>query len=277
MVKDDYEKLKSLLAAMGGAVVAYSGGVDSTLVARAARDALGNQALCVLVRSSLMPRRDIEDAISLANKLGLSLMTLDLDPLGSEDVACNSPERCYHCKKAIFQKLVDLAAERGLNTVVDGSNVDDDSDYRPGHKALEELGIRSPLKELGIDKARVRSISKELALPTWQKPARACLASRVPYGTRLDEKTLRRIDAAEEVVRDAGFDHCRVRDHGDVARIEIMASGMRFIMTGTVRQKLVDGLKAVGYKYVTLDLAGYRTGSMNEALGDSGRDPSPEA
>jgi uncharacterized protein len=272
MVKDDYERLKSLLAEMGGAVVAYSGGVDSTLVSRAAKDALGKKALCVLVESALMPRRDMEEAVSLAKELGLNFTRLEMDPLGTEDVAANSPERCYHCKKAIFQKLIDLAAERGLNVVLDGSNVDDDADYRPGHKALKELGVRSPLKELGIDKARVRSISKELALPTWQKPARACLASRVPYGTRLDEKTLRRIDAAEEVVRDAGFDHCRVRDHGDVARIEIMASGMRFIMTGTVRQKFMDGLKAVGYKYVTLDLAGYRTGSMNEALerSDSG-------
>lgn len=265
-VNEDYERLKSLLAEMRGTVVAYSGGVDSTLVAKAAKDALGERALCVLARSSLMPREDIDNATSLARALGLSFTTLDLDPLGMEDVACNSPERCYHCKKAIFQKLLELAKERGLGVVLDGSNADDDHDYRPGHKALEELGIRSPLKELGITKARVRSISRELGLPTWNKPARACLATRVPYGTRLDEQALRRIDAAEEVVRDAGFEHSRVRDHGDIARIEITAAGMRSIMTGVVRRKLVNGLKALGYKYVTLDLEGYRTGSMNESL-----------
>lgn len=266
MVKDDYDKLKSLLAETGGALVAYSGGVDSTLVAKAAKDALGKKALCVLVQSDLMPRRDIEEAVSLANTLGLSFTKIELDPLKIGDVEGNGPERCYYCKKAIFKKLLDLAAEKGIEAVLDGSNVDDDSDYRPGHKALSELGIRSPLKELGIDKARVRSMSRQIGLPTWNRPARACLATRVPYGTPLSKDILRRIDAAEEVVRDAGFDDCRVRDHGDVARIEISASGMRFIMTGMVRQKLVDGLNAVGYRYVTLDLAGYRTGSMNEAL-----------
>ncbi len=213
-----------------------------------------------------MTKGEVEEAVSLANKLGLSFTKIEINPLGIEDVACNSPERCYYCKRAIFRKLVELAAEKGLKTVVDGSNADDDADYRPGHKALAELGVRSPLKEVGITKKIARAISQQLALPTWNKPSQACLATRVPYGTRLDETLLRRIEAAEKVLAGIGFEGCRVRDHGDIARIEIMASGMRFIMTGTVRQRIVDGLNALGYSYVTLDLAGYRTGSMNEAL-----------
>lgn len=263
---DSYEMLKSLLAELGGAVIGYSGGVDSTLLAKAATEALGDRAVCVLIESCLVPRSEVEEAVSHAEDLGLNLVRLQADVLSVENVPENEPDRCYHCKKAVFSMLAEVAKERGLPFILDGSNADDESDYRPGTKATAELGVRSPLKELGLTKEQIRAISRDVGLPTWNKPSYACLASRVPYGTRLTVENLRQIEAAEAVLRELGFKQFRVRHHGDLARIELLPIDMEKANVEAMRACIVRSLKSLGYRYVTLDLAGYRTGSMNEVL-----------
>jgi len=263
----DYERLVCAIREMGGVVVGYSGGVDSTLVSKAATDALGERAVCVLVDSCLMPRSEIDEAVALADELGFNLVRINADALAIPNVPDNAPDRCYHCKKAIFSRMVEIARARGLEFVLDGGNADDTVDYRPGARATRELGVRSPLKELGFTKARVREVSRELGLVTWDRPAYACLASRVPYGTRLTREILAQVEAAESILREMGFKQCRVRHHGDVARIELEPEDMDAMLAPDARNLVLHRLRAVGYTYVALDLAGYRTGSLNEGLG----------
>lgn len=261
-----YVRLKSLLAGTGGAVVAYSGGVDSTLLAKAATDALGNRALCVLIESCLVPGIEIEEAVSQAEDLGLRLMRLQADVMSIEGVPENEPDRCYHCKTALFSRMVEIATEHNLPYVLDGSNADDEADFRPGARALTELRVRSPFKELGFTKEQVRAVSREIGLPTWNKPSYACLASRVPYGTELTQETLQRVESAENVLRELGFGQFRVRHHGDLARIEVLPGDMDRMNAPATREHVARSLRALGYTYVALDLSGYRTGSMNEVL-----------
>ena len=251
---------------MDKVAIGYSGGVDSTLLAKAATDALGEQSLCILVDSPLTPTSEIDEAIALADEFGFNLLRLQVNALEFDGVADNSPDRCYFCKRAIFSKIIAVAKERGLQWVLDGSNADDDSDYRPGARAINELGVRSPLKELGFTKERVRAISRQIGLPTWSKPSYACLASRIPYGTPLTPDVLKRVEDAETVLRRTGFRLFRVRHHGNVARIEVMPLEMEKLLNPAVREHVLSEFKALGYRYVTLDLAGYRTGSMNETL-----------
>lgn len=262
----DYDALGSLLKETGGVVIGYSGGVDSTLLAVAATEVLGEQAVCVLVESCLNPEAEMDDAVANAENLGLNLVRLQVDALGIEHVPENKSDRCYHCKMAIFTRLVKIASERGIECVLDGANADDESDYRPGSVATRELGVRSPLKELGFTKERIRAISREQGLPTWNKPSYACLASRVPYGTPLTYELLEQIDRAEQVLRNLGFTQFRVRHHGNLARIELMQIEMDKMIIPGVRQLVLGEFNALGYKYVSMDLAGYRTGSMNETL-----------
>lgn len=262
----DYGELRSLLSEMGGAVIGYSGGVDSTLLARAANDALGKNAVCVLVESCLMPGTEVEEAVEQARVMGLNLVRIGVDALDIPNVPENAPDRCYHCKTAIFGKLAQIAKERNLPYVLDGSNADDASDYRPGSRATAELGVRSPLKELGLTKDQVRAISRDVGLPTWDKPSFACLASRIPYGTPLNAEVLRRVEMAEDILRKLGLRQFRVRHHGDVARIELMPMDMDRITVPAMRQQVVAEFRKLGYTYAALDLAGYRMGSMNEVL-----------
>ena len=262
----NYDDLKNLLSQMGGVVVGYSGGVDSTFLARAATDTLGEKAICVLIESCLVPESEIDDAVAIAADLGLNLIRLKVDALSIENVPDNNPDRCYHCKKSLFSNIVTIAKDHGLSYVLDGANASDESDYRPGTQATSELGVRSPLKELDITKEQVRAMARDLGLSIWNKPSYACLASRVPYGTRLTVDILKRIEKAEIFLQNQGFRQFRVRHHDNVARIELMQIEMEKILVPTMRNAIIREFKQLGYTYTSLDLAGYRSGSLNETL-----------
>ncbi len=258
----DYEKLVSILRDMDGAVIGYSGGVDSTLVSKAATDALGERAVCVLVDSCLVPRPNIDDAVALADKLGLTLVRSNLDALAIPTVSLNSPQRCNHCKEALISELTVVAKKHGISVVLDGSTAGDSTDCCNNSKTADELDIRSPLKELGLTKTRIREISRELGLVTWNQPSRACLASRVPYGIELTREILGQIEAAESILHEMGFCQCRVYHHCNVVRIELLPEDMEALLAPDARNLALHRLRAIGYKHIALDLAGYRTDAI---------------
>jgi uncharacterized protein len=257
-----YRRLMQILEAMGGVVVAYSGGVDSSLLLKVSVDVLGNRALAVTAESETYPAREGAEAIELAARLRV----IHTEELAIQHFAGNPPERCYYCKTELFEKLVGIAREEGIPAVADGSNVDDAGDYRPGMRAAAELGVRSPLREAGLTKADIRELSKELGLTTWNKPSFACLASRFPYGDQITAGKLQQVAAAETLLRGIGLTQVRVRHHGDIARIEVDPSEFELITEPGNRTRIVQALRDLGYVYVTLDLRGYQTGSMNETL-----------
>ena len=258
-------RLENVLALCESVVLGYSGGVDSTLLLRKALDVLGSpNVLAVTAASATYDPDEVDEATRLAEFLGAPHERILSTELEAEGFLQNPPERCYYCKSDLYGDLARLAAERGYRTVIDGSHADDVLDYRPGLRALDERGIVSPLKEAGFTKEDIRALSRRLALPTADKPANACLASRFPYGEAITSARLERVGRAERILRDAGFPVVRVRHHGDVARIEVPAAERGRLLAQS--DDLVPALKGLGFVWVSCDLEGYRTGSMNEAL-----------
>lgn len=260
------DRLTQILKDMESVLIAFSGGVDSAFLLKVAADTLGGKAFAVTAESQIHPDFEIEGARELAKALDVRHEVIASTEIQDETFLSNPPERCYHCKKHLFSELQALAESHGIPWVADGSNADDARDIRPGMRALAELDVRSPLKEAGLTKSEIRRFSREMGLPTWDRPAMACLASRIPYGVRITPELLKRVAEAERLLHRLGFNQVRVRDHGDVARIEVPSDRMHAFQDRDMIDLLVLKLKTLGYKYVALDLEGYRTGSLNEAL-----------
>lgn len=265
-----FEHLKKTLKKMGRVLVAFSGGVDSSFLSKVALDTLGSEnVLSVTADSETYPEKELKEAISLAKKIGLDgrHRIIKTSELRIKNFSENPPQRCYHCKYELFSKLKEIARKNKIPYVIDGSNFSDRDDFRPGRKALNRLGIRSPLLESKLTKEEIRVLSKKLKLPTWNKPAYACLSSRIPYGEKITPKKLKRIEKAENFLKNLGFSQLRVRCHNDIARIELEPKELKGLLSNEkLRQKIYDKLRGLGFTYITLDLLGYRSGSMNEVL-----------
>jgi len=268
--ENKYSALKKIIEEWDKCVVAFSGGCDSTLLLRVTADVLGaDNIMAVTARSPSFPQDELEDARSLARSFGVSHIEFDTDELNDPNFSDNTKDRCYYCKRELFEKMLETARNHGYDIVADASNYDDAvSDYRPGLKAIKELGIRSPLREAGLKKEEIRELSRALGVPTHDKPSFACLASRFPYGEKITGEKLDRVGSAERIMKDAGYRQFRVRSHGDLARIELGSGEDPHPLFETGEESVVCKLKALGYIYVALDLEGYRTGSMNEAIGE---------
>ena len=258
------QELHRLIGEMGSAVVAFSAGVDSTFVAAVAADILGSNALAVTGVSPSIPASEVDEARALAARIGIRHVLLDTSEMDRPGYVENSPQRCYHCKTELYSLLEDMAERDGIAFVLDGCNMDDLGDHRPGRVAAAEHRVRSPLIEAALTKIEIRELSKERGLPTWDKPAMACLSSRIPYGTPVTVEALDQVGAAEAFLRGLGLRQLRVRHHGEVARIEVELADIPVVVEH--RQRIVTRLRNLGYTHVTLDLAGFRSGSMNEAL-----------
>lgn len=258
-------RLKNLLEGHR-VIVALSGGLDSTVLAKLSYDLLGCDSLAVTVNSEIIAARELEAARDAASHIGIPHVIVQARVLSNEDVASNPADRCYHCKHMIFQTLINYANDHGFDLLVEGTHHSDQGDYRPGIRALRELGIVSPYLLSDFTKEEIRQLAHSYGLDNWNNPSNACLASRIPYGTRITKDNLKMVESGERLLSDLGFSHCRLRHHGDIARIEISPAELVRFVQSAHRETIVRSIKSLGYKYVTLDLEGYRTGSMNEVL-----------
>lgn len=263
---EKYRKLRNIIKSYKSVAVAFSGGVDSTLLAKVCNDILKDKAIAITAIAPMHPEKEINDAKNLAELIGIEHKTILFDNESIKAIEDNPPDRCYICKHKIFTEIKMVASENNISCVLDGSNVDDLGDYRPGLKAIEELNVKSPLKEAELTKEDIRELSKDLELPTWKKPALACLVTRIPYGEKITEDKLRLVEKAEEYLAEKGFKQFRVRYHKDIARIEVAPDERKKLFDISLIDEISSKFKEIGFTYVTMELEGYKTGSMNTVL-----------
>ncbi len=266
-----HEALRTWLGGLDALAVAFSGGVDSTFLLKVAHDVLGRRALAITVAAAVHPRAELDEARQIASEIGARHEIVEVDALAMPAFQHNPPDRCYRCKREVFTRIKETAAVHGIAVVADGTNADDMGDDRPGLRALEELGVVAPLRDAGLTKAEIRELSRDIGLPTWDKPAYACLATRFPHGAEITADALQRVERAEAALQELGFKLSRVRHHGDVARIEVAPADVARIAAPETAAEVTAKLRAAGFRYVTLDLEGYRVGSMSEGGGKDDR------
>jgi uncharacterized protein len=266
MSENKLEQLQNYIKELGSVAIAFSSGVDSTFLLKVAHDVLGDKAIAVTARSCSFPKRELDEAKAFCQKEGIKHFICDSEELEIEGFSQNPPNRCYLCKRELFEKIIDIAKENDIKYVAEGSNMDDNGDYRPGLIAVAELEVKSPLRAVGLSKAEIRTLSKELGLPTWDKQSFACLSSRFVYGESITEEKLNMVDKAEQLLLDMGFHQIRVRIHDKLARIEVDPCEFEKLIEKDTREEIVSKFKSYGFTYVSMDLAGYRMGSMNDTL-----------